>query len=62
LDEAAAGFLDAAALINAHTNDDRAGLARMLARMTHDELAAAIIGILGSYEVASRHTDAATDG
>lgn len=50
--ELAGGFTDAAALINAHANDDRPGLARMLASMTREELQAAVVGILGAFEYA----------
>lgn len=60
-DHAASGFLDAAALLTAHANDDRPGLARMIARMNRDELEAAIVGLLGCIEVAGRHTDEDTD-
>lgn len=59
--ELAGGFKDAAALITAHANDDRPGLSRMLARMTADELRSAIVGILGSFEDASRHADAGAE-
>ncbi|WP_299166987.1 hypothetical protein [uncultured Arthrobacter sp.] len=52
---AAGGFLDAAALLTAHANDDRAGLARMIARMSRDELEAAIVGLLGAFEAMPRH-------
>lgn len=56
-DAAAGGFLDAAALLTAYANDDRPGLARMIARMSRDELEAAIVGLLGSIEAAGRHAD-----
>lgn len=59
-DQAANGFLDAAALFTAHANDDRPGLARMIGRMNREELEAAIVGLLGSIEIADRHADGDT--
>lgn len=50
--ELAGGYSDAAALISAYANDDRQGLAGMMARMSRDELAAAVVGILGAFEYA----------
>lgn len=47
------GYADAAALLTAQATDDSPALAQMLARMTHDELCAAVIALL---DVTTRET------